>query len=829
MISVAMVRSLPATPGPCRNLPSQSSGQRVPYHTDDMQTLLSERPSRWRTTGLVGLIFGVVLACYWPAMHGALLWDDPAHVTRPELRSWAGLGRIWEIGATQEYYPVLHSAFWLEWRVWGDSLFAYHLLNVALHAASCCLLALVLRRLWAAPVVAARAAPPADSGVPTGTEWLAALLFAVHPVCVESVAWITEQKNTLSLFFYLASALAYLNFTALRRRRWYCAALGLFLLALGAKTASVTLPASLLVVLWWKNGSLSWRRDVWPLIPWFVIAVGAGLLTVGVETKLVGAEGAPYAWSIVQRLLLAGRVIWFYVGKLAWPADLIFFYPHWDVPAVAATWWGYLAAAMAVTAVLWSIRRRYRGLFAGWLLFIGALFPVAGLFNVFAFIFSQVADHFQYMAVPSAAAVTAAGVTSLLARMPAGARLAGRVLCGSALFVLAVQAHRQSRLYIDNETLFQATVARNPQAWMAYQILGATLAKSPSRHAEAMACYQEVLRFNPDYPDAHVGLAVELAKLPGRSAEAVAHLERALQLRPHYVEAHNNLGVELAKLPGRLPDAMAHFEAALALKPGFAEAHVNLADALVQLPGRLPEAMAHYQEALRIRPDYAKAHHDFARALAELPGRLPDAVAHYEEALRLNPDYAEAHYNLANALARLPDRTLDAIGHYEQALRLNPNFAEVHYNLANILAFFPGRMSEALPHYLEALRLRPDFAEAHANLANVLAQLPGRLPEALAHYEAALQINPNLAWVHFNLALHLAQIPGREAEAITHGEEALRIRPDYPEALNCLAIVYARQGRPDKARANWEEALQLNPNFEEARQNLRILERMTKR
>ena len=777
---------------------------------------------------MVALISGLVLICYWPALRGALLWDDPAHVTRPDLRSWAGLGRIWEVGTTQEYYPVLHSAFWLEWQAWGGSLPAYHLLNVALHAASCCLLAFVLRRLWAAPAPV-HAASPADSGVPAGTEWLAALLLAVHPVCVESVAWITEQKNTLSLFFYLAAALAYLKFTALRRRRWYCAALGLFLLALGAKTASVTLPACLLVVLWWKNGNLSWRRDIWPLIPWFVIAVGAGLLTVWVETILVGADGAPFAWTFVQRLLLAGRVIWFYVGKLAWPADLIFFYPRWDVPAVAATWWGYLAAAMTVTAVLWSLRRHYRGLFAGWLLFIGALFPVAGLFNVFAFIFSQVADHFQYMAVPSFVTVTAAGVTLLLARMPAWARLAGRVLCGLALVVLAVRTNRQSRLYVDNETLFRATVARNPRAWMAYQILGATFAKSPGRQAEAMACYQEVLRLYPDCPDAHLGLAFELARLPGRSAEAIAHLKRALQLRPHYVEAHNNLGVELARQPGRRPEAMAHFETALSLKPDFAEAHVNLADALAQLPGRLPEAMAHYQEALRLTPDNAKAHHDFARALADLPGRLPDAVAHYEEALRLNPDYAEAHYNLANALARLPDRQLDAVAHYEQALRLNPDSAEAHYNLANLLAILPGRLSEALPHYHEALRLKPDFAEAHANLANVLAQLPGRLPEALTHDQAALQINPNLAWVHFNLALHLSRIPGREDEAIAQAEEALRIRPDYLEALNCLAIIHARQGRLDEARANWEKALQSNPNYEEARQNLRLLERMTGR
>ena len=794
-----------------------------------MQSLFSERPSRLRTVAPVMLIFGVVLACYWPALRGAPLWDDPAHITRPDLRSWSGLGRIWfELRATQQYYPVLHSAFWIEHRLWGDETPGYHLLNVLLHATSCCLLALVLRRLLH-PDSAAEGHPGGPGDVPRGAEWLAALLFAVHPVCVESVAWISEQKNTLSVVFYLLAALAYLHFDAGRRRLAYGAATGCFLLALGTKSVTATLPAALLVVWWWQRGRLSWRRDVIPLLPWFAAALVSGLFTAWVERAYVGAEGARFDLSAGQRLLLAGRVLWFYLGKLVWPADLSFIYSRWDVPAVAAGWYGWLGAGLAVTAALWLIRRRARGPLAAWLLFAGSLFPALGFFNVYPFLFSYVADHFQYLADLGLLAAAAAGVTMLLARVPVRARLAGRILSGAALVVLAFQTHRQSALYINNETLSRAVIARNPQAWLAYQILGTTLAKSPGLQAEVIGCYEEALRLNPAYPDAHLGLAVELARLPGRRPEAIAHLERAVQLRPRYVEAHNNLGVELSRLPGRLPEAMAHFETALRLKPDFVEAHVNLADALAQLPGRLPDAMAHYEEALRLRPDYAKAHNDIGLALADTPGRLPDAVAHYEEALRLNPGYAEAHYNLANALARLPDRQLDAVAHYEQTLRLNPDSAEAHYNLANLLAFLPGRLSEALPHYREALRLKPDFAEAHANLANVLAQLPGRLPEALAHYDAALRINPNLAWVHFNLALHLSQISGRETEAIAQAEEALRIRPDYLEALNCLAILHARQGRLDEARANWEKALRFNPSYEEARQNLRLLERMAGR
>ena len=219
------------------------------------------------------MVFGLVLACYWPALHGGLVWDDEGHVTRPDLRSWAGLGRIWfEVRATQQYYPVLHSAFWIEHRLWGDATLGYHLMNVLLHASSCCLLALVLQRLLdgqraqqaCAPTgiidgnTAGRGAgmlrPPMASSY--AAAWMAALVFAVHPVCVESVAWISEQKNTLALVFYLLAAWVYLDFDSRRRRRSYGLALLLFLLALGTKSVTATLPAAILVVLWWRNGRL---------------------------------------------------------------------------------------------------------------------------------------------------------------------------------------------------------------------------------------------------------------------------------------------------------------------------------------------------------------------------------------------------------------------------------------------------------------------------------------------------------------------------------------------------------------------------------------------
>ena len=281
-----------------------------------------------------------VFLAYQPAWQGGFIWDDDAHV-RPELQSWNGLCRIWcDLKATQQYYPLLHSAFWLEHRLWGDATLGYHLVNIALHVVAALLVAVILRRLK----------------VPGA--YLAAAIFALHPVHVESVAWITELKNTLSAVFYLSAALVYLRFDHSREKASYFLAFGLFVLGLLSKTVTATLPAALLVVFWWQRGRLSWRRDVLPLLPFFALGAAAGVFTALVERKLGGAEGAAFDFTIVERCLIAGRAIWFYLGKLFWPADLIFIYPRWHVSQ--AVWWQYLfpLAALLLLAGLWAIRRR---------------------------------------------------------------------------------------------------------------------------------------------------------------------------------------------------------------------------------------------------------------------------------------------------------------------------------------------------------------------------------------------------------------------------------------------------------------------------------------
>ncbi|MGA9898567.1 MAG: tetratricopeptide repeat protein [Terriglobales bacterium] len=615
-------------------------------------------------------IFLAVPLAYWPALHGGLVWDDTAHVTAPSMQSLHGLWRIWfDLGATQQYYPLLYSAFWIEHRLWGDAVLGYHLANVALHALAACLVVLIVRRL---------ALPGA---------WLAGLIFALHPVCVEAVAWISEQKSTLSAVFYLAAGLTYLHFDQSRRRSRYLWALGLFVLALLSKTVTAILPAALLVVFWWQRGRLDWRRDVHPLLPWFVLGAGAGLFTAWVEKTRVGAEGAGFSLSLAQRLLLPGRMIFFYAGKLLWPSNLIFTYPRWQ-PDVTV-WWQYLypLGVVILVVVLWSLPRR--GPLAGFLIFSGTLFPVLGFLNVYPFRYSFVADHFQYLASLGIIVPVACGLVLGISRISPG-KTANTAVLLMVPAVLAILTWRESGMYSDSQTLYRTTLARNPNSWMAHDNLG-----------------------------------IILAQVPGRLPGAIAEFQAAVRLNPANSHGHVNLGNALEQVPGRLPQAIAEYQAALRIEPDYAEAHSNLGFALAQIPGQLPQAIAEYRAALRIRPSLADTHDYLGVALAQTPSQLPAAIAEYQAALRFNPKYAEAHYNLGSALAQM-GRLPEAIAEFQAALRIQSGDAEAHNNLGVVLAQ-TGRLPEAIAEFQAALRIQPDYAEAQNNLRSALSKMPGEV------------------------------------------------------------------------------------------------------
>jgi tetratricopeptide (TPR) repeat protein len=745
----------------------------------------------WKRGWLKGwLLLIAVIFVYQPVWHGKPIWDDDAHLTPPALRSSQGLARIWiEPGATQQYYPLVHSIFWVEHKLWDDATLGYHLINILLHAFSALLFWKILRQLQ----------------VPGA--YLAAAMFALHPICVESVAWISEIKNTLSGAFYLGAALVYLRFDRTRNWKFYFFALGLFLLGLMSKTVIATLPAALLVVFWWQRGKLSWKQDGLPLIPFFMLGIGAGLFTAWVERKYVGASGSGYDFSIIDRLLIAGRAIWFYLGKLIWPVDLTFIYPRWHVSQTV--WWQYLfpITALLVSAGLWLLSHRNRAPLAAWLLFVGTLFPALGFFNVYPFCYSFVADHFQYLACIGPITLAAAGIAILFRSLINQRQFLEPIICGTLLLVLGVSSWRQSVTYTNIETLWQTTIARNPDCWLAHNNLGGYL-YNKGHIKEAMEHYQKAIQIDPNYAEAQNNLGAALAA-EGRFDEAIENYHRAIQIRPNFAYALNNLGMALAAR-GQFDDAIENYRKAIQISPNFADALGNLGAALT-VKGRFDEALGYYRQALAIDPNSAGAQNNLGILLAK-QGRTAEAIEYYQKAIELNPARAESYNNLGNLLAT-QGRPAEAIRQFQKALAVEPGYTKAHYSLADIF-FAQGRWDEAIEHYQQALKQMPDSIHAHYQLGLAL-QSRGRIAGAVAQLQKVLELDPKHISAQNNLAWLLATCPdgslrdGKQAVALA--QQAVQLSGgNAPEILDTLAAAHAEAGSFPEAVATAQRALDLS-------------------
>jgi tetratricopeptide (TPR) repeat protein len=656
------------------------------------------KPRREVADAALALALAVaVLAVYVPALHGTLLWDDAAHVTRPDLQPLSGLWRIWfELGATQQYYPLLHSAFWFEHRLWGDHVLGYHLVNVGLHILSALCVVGIMRQLRL---------PGA---------WLAGWIFALHPVAVESVAWITEQKNTLSTLLGLAATILYLRFDARRLTSVYAMASAMFVAALLSKTTVATIPAALLVCAWWRRGRIDWRRDVLPLAPWLVVGALAGVFTAWVERTYIGAHGAAFSLSWLARCLLAGRIVWFYAATVAWPQHLTFNYPRWGIDP--SNWRQYLypLGLAAVFVAAWAVRRRTRATLAVVLLFVGTLVPVLGFLNVYPFVYSYVADHFAYGAALTLIMPVACGLTLTFRRW----RSLGLSMCAAALLcaTLGTLTFHQSAMYADVETLYKTTIARNPQSWLSYENLGVLLANDPSRIGEALEDFRASVRIAPDRPAGHRNLAMALWQTADLEASAVEY-ETLLAIDAHDPEDHVRYARVLMGLHAA-DRAEQQVRQALRLDPNSAEAHY--------LMGRLLDptdhvtAIAEYRTAVRLRPVYPEAHVGLANLLAAAPASREEAIAEYERALDTRPDYFEAEYNLGSLLIDVGGRERAAVEHLSHAARLRPDDPHVRTNLAIALLDLPDHTADAVAELREAVRLAPDLPEPRELLRRAL-------------------------------------------------------------------------------------------------------------
>jgi len=703
-----------------------------------MQNEQGNNPVRQRFRLFAGILMllAMTAAAYRPAMTAGFVWDDDTHVGVANVRTLGGIVKTWlDPRANQDYYPGSYTSWAIDYQLWGLDPLGYHVENILLHALNAILVWRILRRL---------AVPGA---------WVAAAVFAVHPVHVESVAWVMERKSVLSGLFALLAVWAFLSFAldeaagAPSRRRWafYGLSLALYLCAMFSKPMTMAVAAVLPLLVWWKRGRITWR-DAAVVAPYFALAAPMAVLTAWVQNTHVITEVAPYLHTPLERVLIAGRVLVFYAGKLAWPADLMFAYPKWSIDTAA--WWQYLypGGAAAVIALLWLLRRRIgRAPLTGVLVFAVMLSPALGFFNVFWHLFYFVADHMQYLASLGLTALGVGAAAAAAARMGPWVRRAGCGAAALALGVLAVLTWQQCHIYKDAETL-----------------------------------WTETLKKNPDSPLAHCNLG-HILELRGKTGEAVAHYEAALRADPQYEGARWNLAIH----------------------------HVNQAGACCAR-GQWDEAIAHCREALRLNPQDEAAYSALGVALSG-KGLLAEAMDQYREALRLNPNLASAHSNLGLALAA-SGKVEEAVVQYREALRLAPESPGPYGNLGLALAKL-GKTDEAIACFSQLLKLKPDDVQARLCLAPLLVA-QGKTKEAIAQYQQALQLSPDapqilapLAWLYATAADPSVR---NGAEAVRLAEHACRVTARKEVApLDVLAAAYAEAGRFQDAVAAAREAAAL--------------------
>jgi tetratricopeptide (TPR) repeat protein len=646
--------------------------------------LLRTAPNRSWWMALV-LVIGTIIV-YLPVWHAGFIWDDRSFVIdNPLIHRADGLYRFWFTTQPIDFYPVTSTMLWVEWRVWGTNPVGYHVVNVLLHSLSAVVLWRVLNRL----------------NIPGS--WLAAALFAVHPVNVESVAWIAERKNTLAMVFYLLSLLSYVRFdfaarsspppggsigdvgplTGGLRWRWYWLSLVAFLLALLSKTVVAPMPLVLLGVAWWRRRGVD-RRDVVHCLPFFATAVAVGLVSLWFQSHRAIATDIVRTDSFGARLAGAGWAVWFYLYKAVLPFGLSPIYPRWRIDGGA--WWSYVPGMLMMVGFLacWRCRRILgRGPLAAFGYFVVMLLPVLGFLDVGFMRASLVSDHWQYFSIIGPLSLAAAVIATWGEFAGTGRFTPAVVSAWALLAVLGGTTWRQSSLYVDPGTYWRAALSENPGSWVVQSNLGSVLFER-GRVDDAMAHFQKAVDLEPDNATAHYNLGGVLRR-KGQLDGATTQFQKALDLQPNYSMAHYNLG-EILRQKGEVDEAIAHFEMALEIRPDYAEAHDSLAFLLLR-KGQVDEGLVHLRAALEIRPDNAEEHNNIASVLWQ-KGQFREAILHYERALEIRPDYAEAHQGLGEILEH-EGQAREAVIQYEKALEAQPDFAEARRSLAWVLATSP--------------------------------------------------------------------------------------------------------------------------------------------
>ena len=633
---------------------------------------------------LAAALVSAIALAYARVRHAGFIWDDEQHLTQnPVIVGPLSFADIWT-SARAVYYPLVLATFWILHKFVGLNPLPYHLLNVAWHALSALLLWRVLTQLRV------RGA------------WLGAAIWALHPVIVQSVAWITEMKNTQSAVFYLLAISLFLQSRELKYQRvLYWLSVASFAAAITSKPSTVILPAVLALYLWWREGSFRWR-NLRALVPFLFISLVASAWTVWEQKYHAHAIGAEWLQSPLQRILISADAIWFYLLKLIWPYPLIFIYPRWNVDPSRPLAYVPLVA-LAIVAIFLFVARNglLRPVFFAFAYFVIALLPILDFFDVYFFRYSFVSDHFQYLASMGPLALAGAALWTACDRFEKVPRLA---IPSVVLLVLGTLTFHQTAKYLDAVTLYRATLAANPRCWMADYNLAIAL-KNRAYLNDAITHYRHAIATHADYADAHFNLARLLLE-KGEINEALDHYQRAIEIRPSDADAHNNYGSALREL-GQIDNAKHEYEIALTLRPDYIEARLNLATVILQ-KGQTAEAIAQFEEAKRIQPNDPTVHTSLGTALMK-SGRVAEAVAEFSRALQLAPDDLAAMNSLAWLLATAPDAEIrDGTRAVELAERANESTLRADPVILHTLAAAyaeAGRFDDALVTTRRAMNL----------------------------------------------------------------------------------------------------------------------------
>ncbi|MCE5250892.1 tetratricopeptide repeat protein [bacterium] len=772
-----------------------------------------------RTAGVSLVLLLVSLGVYWQTVHHEFTnFDDGEYVSENRFiqKGLTTESIIWafKTGHASNWHPVTWLSHMLDCQLFGLNPGYHHLTNVFFHCTNAILLFLILSYM-------------------TGAFWKSAFvaaLFALHPLHVESVAWIAERKDVLSTFFWLLTVGAYGYYARKPGTKRYLAVLVLFSFGLMAKPMVVTLPFVLLLLDYWPLGRISFgdvkgnsvrksRHPETPIqlktraislvrekIPLFILSAMGSVVTFFIQNSRGVVRNLEIV-SLGSRISNAIVSYGCYIMKTIWPLKLAVFYPH---PGGNLPVWKVLGASvflLTVTLLVVRYARRFPFLVTGWLWYLGILVPVIGFVQVGN---QAMADRYTYIPIVGIFIIAAWGVPELMRKF----RFPGiiiPVMAGVILLASAERAWVQTGYWHDCDMLYRHALEVTDGNYLAHNNLGAYLIEKKN-YEEAIGHFTEALRFKPEYIDARINLGVLLHN-EGNQDEALKQYTEVLRIDPDNAKAHNNLGAVMEDI-GKKEEAIGQYTEALRLEPDYAKAHTNLGKVLLG-SGNNDEAYVHFAEALRLEPMNAEVQNNMGVMLDAL-GKHENAITCYNEALRMNPDYVEAHSNLGNECLRL-GMLEEAVSHYNEALRLKPGYAEAHCKLGSVY-LRTGDLDRAFTHCTEALRLKPEYPDAQYNLGTVYAR-KGNPTEAAKHYYEALRQKPDYAEVHTNLG-NVFFSCGILDSARVHYDRALELKPDYAEALNNLGSVLFRQGKIKAAINHYNKAVTIKPDYAEARSNL---------